>query len=112
MKTKTLIISAFAFAAFLAFTNHLFGELGQADGAKSLARLQKVWPQLLDMPAADRALLGSLAMTCHVEDRPAVASETIACLREALASDHPLLPKGIDRATAARRLDQLLAERP
>lgn len=112
LKTRPLILGVCAFAAFVAFTNYLFGEIGQADGAKSLARLQQVWPQVLDMPEADRALLGTLAMTCHVEDRPAVVSETIACLREAVASDHPMLPKGVDRTTAAHRLDQLLEERP
>lgn len=109
---KNLIRAIIALAAIVGITTYMSNKLGQANGEKALARMQQVWPNVLDMPAQDRALLGSLSISCRLEDRPLQASATIDCLRQAMASNDVILPKGMDRASATQRLDQLLADRP
>nr|WP_223964835.1 hypothetical protein [Burkholderia diffusa] len=84
---------------------------GEQAGSRSKERLQLVWPSIMDMPTNDRALLVGLAMTCRVEDRPAIAGDVVECLRDALDDPHALLPKGVDRDAARIRLDQLLRQR-
>ncbi len=84
---------------------------GEHDASLSKERLQLVWPSIMDMPVNDRALLVGLAMTCHVEQRPAVASDVVSCLRGAVDDPHTMLPKGVDRDSARAKLDQLLHQR-
>lgn len=81
---------------------------GEKDGQAARERLELVWANFHELPSSDQAILGGLAQTCELEDRPAAANETIACLREAAASEHPTLPKGVKPANAAGRLDALL----
>jgi hypothetical protein len=85
--------------------------VGEQAGLHSKERLQLVWPSIMDMPVNDRVLLVGLAMTCHVEDRPAVAGDVVECLRDALDKPQVMLPKGIDRDGARARFDQLLRQR-
>jgi len=87
----------------------VIGAKAGADVAlRSKERLQLVWPSIMDMPVNDRALLVGLAMTCHVEQRPAIAGDVVECLRDAVDDPHAMLPKGVDRDSARVKLDQLL----
>ncbi|KWW32422.1 hypothetical protein AU374_06022 [Cupriavidus metallidurans] len=83
---------------------------GNADGERAKVRLEIVWPSLMSMPQEDRALLVGLAMSCHLERRPAEAGEIVDCLRQAANSPDAILPKGADRASVPARLDRLLAQ--
>jgi hypothetical protein len=84
---------------------------GAAAGELSKDRLQLVWPSIMNMPVDDRALLVGLAMTCHVEQRPAIAGDVVECLRDAVDDPHAILPKGVSPGSAKARLDQLLRQR-
>jgi len=84
---------------------------GELAGSHSRERLQLVWPSIMDMPVNDRALLVGLAITCHLERRPAVVTDVVACLQDAVDDPHALFPNGVDRDNARARLDQLLHER-
>ena len=84
---------------------------GEHYGDLAKERLQLQWPRLLEMQENDRALLVGLAMTCHVERRPAVVGEVVECLHSALDDPRALLPKGVSRDSARSRLDQLLRQR-
>lgn len=89
-----------------------YGRLaGQNAGERSIARIALVWPEIRSMPYNDRALLVGLAMTCRLENRAAVQSEVVACLRGAAADPDAILPKGMDRGQAQARLVQLLREK-
>lgn len=81
---------------------------GAADAARARERLDLLWPSLMTMHQDDRALLVGLAMSCHLERRPAAANEVVACLREAAVNSHAMLPKDMDPARARARLEQLL----
>ncbi|WP_155747093.1 hypothetical protein [Burkholderia territorii] len=81
---------------------------GREDGKRAIERVQLVWPSILSMPTEDRALVAALGMKCRVQDRPPVASEVIACLRDAAADPDTDLPKGVDRRAAQARLNELL----
>ena len=83
---------------------------GEDAAAHAKERLVLVWPSLMNMPVNDRALLVGLAMTCHLEQRPAATIEVIACLKEAVDDPHVVLPKGVGRASARVKLDQLLRQ--
>lgn len=84
---------------------------GSADAAVAKARLQLIWPSVMEMPAADRALLVGLAMTCRVQDRSPVAGAVADCLRSAIDDPHPLLPAGVGREQARRRLEALMLQK-
>ncbi len=86
-------------------------KLGSADAALAKARLQLIWPSVMDMPYADRTLLVGLSMTCRVEDRPPVAGAVADCLRSAIDDPHVLLPKGVGREQARARLESLLRQK-
>lgn len=88
---------------------HMIGRMAGADaGDRSRDRLQIIWPSIMTMQQDDRALIVGLAMSCHLEHRPTAANEVVACLREAAADPHAILPKGMDAAGARARLEQLL----
>ncbi|WP_322075496.1 hypothetical protein [Burkholderia cenocepacia] len=82
--------------------------IGARDGQRSLERVQLVWPGIESMPVQDRVLIAGMAMTCHVEKQPPVASAVVACLRDAAADPNVQLPKGMDWRSAQTRLNQLL----
>lgn len=77
-------------------------------GGRAKDRLELVWPSLMTMPEGDRALIVGLAMSCHLEERPANARDVVACLREAAADPKAMLPKGTDQARVAAKLEELL----
>lgn len=111
-KRRLLIVALIALSILVAA--NLARVMGARAGAiaaeRSRERLQLVWPSLMDMPANDRALLVGLALTCHVENRPAIVGDVVECLRGALDDPHAMLPKGVDRNAARARLDQLLGQ--
>ncbi len=86
-------------------------QAGSSAGERAKARLLLVLPSFDSLPDDDRALLVGLAMTCKLEDRPAQVGEVVTCLRQAATDPHVFLPKGVDKATAPRRLEQLLLRR-
>ncbi|CAG9191377.1 conserved hypothetical protein [Paraburkholderia tropica] len=104
------IVGVGVFVLVLAGATAVGRMAGEEAGSRSKERLQLVWPSIMDMPVNDRALLVGLAMTCHVEDRPAIAGDVVECLRDALDDPHAALPKGIDRNSARAKLDQLLRQ--
>ncbi|PNE59903.1 hypothetical protein A8H39_01790 [Paraburkholderia fungorum] len=112
-KRRLLFVALIALSILVAV--HVAQVLGMKAGAaaavRSKERLQLVWPWFIDMPVDDRALLVGLAMTCHVEDQPAIAGDVVECLRNALDDPHVMLPKGIDRNSARARLRRLLRQR-
>ncbi|HDV6371641.1 TPA: hypothetical protein ACK3Q6_007823 [Burkholderia cepacia] len=113
MNVKTGIAVAVTIAATLAAgyaVTQYARKLGAENGRRSLERVQLIWPAIRSMPDRDRALIAGLAMTCHVEKRPAVASEVAACLRDAVADPNLQLPKGMDWHTGQVRLNQLLGD--
>lgn len=104
-------IGALLIAGALLLASTAGRSAGERAASQSKARLQLVWPSIMDMPFADRALLVGLAMTCHLEDRPAVAADVVSCLRDAADDPRAVLPKGVDRDTARARLEKLLPQR-
>lgn len=90
------------------FARVIGAKAGASAGERSKERLQLVWPSIMDMPVDDRALLVGLAMTCHVEQRPAIVGDVVECLRDAVDDPHAILPNGVDRDSARAKLDQLL----
>jgi hypothetical protein len=85
---------------------------GKSDGIASRQRLEIVWPDLMQMPDQDRALLAGLALTCHVQDRNKEQAAVLECLHEALEDEHPRLPYGMDRKQARDRLNHLIPQPP
>lgn len=56
---------------------------GVTDGARTLERLQLVWPDFGQMPDHDRRVITYLAMRCHLHQEPMVAQNVVGCLRRA-----------------------------
>lgn len=114
MKTKAKWgwrkLLGFAMAAIIIFgvSMNMAHKAGSEAGTLARERLELVWPSLMAMPEADRALIVGLAMSCRMEQRPAEPREVVACLREAAADPHAILPKDVDQASAQSRLEQLL----
>jgi len=81
---------------------------GDRDGIASRERLEIVWPNLMQMPDQDRALLAGLAMSCHLHDRDPDQASVLGCLKEAVESEHPFFPNSMDRKQAQDRLNQLI----
>lgn len=110
MKKRIIIvaIAALVIAGSVMLASIIGRSAGEHAAAASKDRLELIWPSLMEMPGNDRALLAGLAMTCHVEQRPATASDVVACLRGAVDDPHTILPKGVDRDSARARLDELL----
>ena len=108
MKVALLIPSLVVVLAAAVFVGK---KMGTGDGGKAKERLQLVWPSIMEMPEVDRAFIVGLAMTCRLQQRPAAASETIACLREAANDPDATLPKGFDQSRASTKLEDLLRAR-
>lgn len=85
---------------------------GQKSGERIKARLELLWPSFTTLPGLDRALLGSFAVSCHLDDKPAQAPAVSACLREAAAKSESIRPQGMDQAQAAARLETLMSQAP
>lgn len=86
---------------------------GEAKGTVSRERMELVWPNLMAMPVADRAVLAGLATTCNLSDKPEAsldADQVAACLIRGLAADEPVLPKGVDKEHAGATLFRLLEQ--
>ncbi|PNE59596.1 hypothetical protein A8H39_00150 [Paraburkholderia fungorum] len=84
--------------------------VGKSDGIESRQRLEIVWPDLMQMPDQDRALLASLALTCHLKDRNKDQAAVLSCLEEAVDDEHPRFPYGMDRKQARDRLNDLIPQ--
>lgn len=82
--------------------------VGQSDGAVSRQRLEIVWPNFMQLRDQDRALLASLALSCHLQDRDEDRASVLECLKDAVMED-ATLPNSMDRKQAKDRLDQLIA---
>jgi hypothetical protein len=46
-----------------------------------------VWPDLRQMPEADRFVLADLAAQCRLHEKPAVRDEVVKCLTDAASED-------------------------
>jgi len=104
---RILLISGLIATALAAAVGQWAGhEQAHAD----IEKLELVWPDVLRLPQDDRALLAGLAMSCRLARKPADRKDVIECLREAMDSPEPLLPKGVSRDAASMRLDALLAQ--
>ncbi|KHS09423.1 hypothetical protein BMD20_29575 [Burkholderia multivorans] len=91
--------------------SYWFGrEAGKEAGRRAIERIELVWPSVRSMPEQDRAILAGLGLTCRVQERPPVVSAIIACLQDAAADPNPILPKGVDRSLAQKRLSELLRQ--
>lgn len=97
------IIAAIALAMLLG------RNAGENKAASHAARLKLLWPNLMQMPKDDRAILVGFALTCNLEQRPLRNSEVKACLREGARQNEPRLPKGLTQGAAVSRLEALLA---
>lgn len=86
-------------------------QAGREDAARSRERLEMVWPALMTMPENDRALLVGLAMTCQLAQRPPLADQVIACLREAAGDPKAMVPNTIEREQAPARLEDFIKAR-
>jgi hypothetical protein len=82
--------------------------VGKSDGLASRQRLEIVWPNLMQMRDHDRALLASLAMTCHLAERSKDQADVLACVQEAAEDENVRLPYGMDRKAARDRLNDLI----
>lgn len=62
--------------------------LGESQGKAAVERLQLLWPNVLNLPKADRILLARLSLDCNVGDVPVDKAAVRACLvQEAGRSD-------------------------
>lgn len=82
---------------------------GTSIADKAVARLQLVWPSIMDFPERDRAFLAGLSMTCRLHEKPMEPAAVVACLHDAAADPNGLLPRDEVQADAADRLERLLA---
>lgn len=95
----------------VAGTHYVFTEVGRSSGEVAKERIMLVWPDFMKLEPRDRALIGSLAISCRVEEQPTQEDAVVECLRRELASNRAVLPTGLDQESATKRLDQLLSER-
>lgn len=56
---------------------------GRTNGARTLDRLQLIWPDFGQMAEHDRRVLAYLAMRCHLHQEPLIAQNVVGCLRRA-----------------------------
>lgn len=85
---------------------------GEHAAEATKTRLELIWPDLMTMPANDRALLAGLSMTCRMERRPVDKEAVIACLREAATDPDAHLPKIVKPSEASTQLESLLRTAP
>ncbi|WP_321817018.1 MULTISPECIES: hypothetical protein [unclassified Paraburkholderia] len=85
---------------------------GTNDGIAARERLELVWPDLMQMPDRDRALLAGLALTCQLEDRVKEQAAVRECLQDAVDSQDARLPYGMNRKEAEARLNQITPVEP
>ena len=110
IRNRRFIFLAVISALILANMLYIAQRAGEKAAERGIARLELIWPSVLDMPEQDRALLAGLAMTCRLDSRPDATAEAVeTCLREALRSSRPMLPRGMDKAKASAELERLLA---
>ena len=108
---RNLVLVITALVVVIVGAKYLFTKLGQANGEAAKERLMLVWPDYMRLEPRDRALLGSLAITCRVEEQPMQEVAVIDCLRKELASSRVILPTGLDQKSATERFNQLISER-
>jgi hypothetical protein len=72
--------------------------LGAAHGARTLNRLQLIWPDYLQMSQEDRLVLANLSQRCKLHEEPAIPQRVVQCLARAAQDD------AVDQATLARVL--------
>ncbi len=79
---------------------------GEAMADDVQARLSVLWPNLMEMPQQDRALLALLAYECKLPTLPPGHSTTVACLRSATGSERILKARPDPAAHLGKLLDQ------
>lgn len=107
-RKKIYLLAAIAIAVVFVVSLNASRKAGDLHGQQTMERLKLVWPAFSDLPETDRAVLAGFAMSCHLERRPAVAREVVACLRSAADDQDSITPKSMSHAEAVVRLDQLL----
>lgn len=112
MNRNTLQILIALVIAGLVGTYFYSQNSGQQSGERIKARLALVWPTFSSLPGIDRALLGGLAVTCHLDEKPAEAAAVTACLREAAAKPDAMRPQTMTQAEATARLEALVDQAP
>lgn len=80
--------------------------LGDTIAGDIKARLSMLWPDFMELPEQDRALLASLSLECRLLKQPIGRAATIVCLRSATSAKRM---KSVDPDPAAR-LDKLLGK--
>lgn len=86
------------------------GTIGADEGKTSLERLQLVWPEVLDLPHADRVLLARLSIDCQLAEKPLERDAVVQCLRQAAAMPSDRIPAGSAADSGAEMLEILLSE--
>ena len=111
MNRKILyLVAAIAIAVVFAVSLNASRNLGDLHGQQHLERLRLVWPTFSDLSEMDRAVIAGFALSCRLEQRPAVKGEVIACLRSAASDQDSIKPKDMSHAEAVARLDQLILD--
>lgn len=108
-RKKIYLLAAIAIAVVFVVSLNASYNAGDRDGRAHLERLQLIWPGFLDLPEADRAVIAGLALSCRLEERPAVPAEVAACLRESAADPDSMKPKGVSQGEASAALERLLS---
>lgn len=109
---RRTVLVALGFAALLLVVVALPRFAGRAGGEAALERLQLVWPDYMEMPEADRAVIAGLAFQCGMDRVEKRADAVLACLQEAAASDDPNFPMDVTMDEGRERLAGLLSQAP
>mgnify|MGYP001809646963 CR=1 FL=1 len=87
-------------------------DAGSSAGHAARDRAELVWPDLMAMPAADRAVIVAFAQACKLETVRADRESVLGCLRSAAGAPDPVVPDGLTAAQARGRLEALIAAHP
>lgn len=83
-KNRLVLWSALVVAVLLGSV--LLGKCtGSYAGRVTVERAQTIWPNIMQMPEADRAIIARAAILCHLTEEHATAQAVVACLREGAA---------------------------
>ena len=104
-----LTLSAITAVVVLSAAGWIGYHEGRANGQVTRSRAELVWPKLMAMPEADRAVIAGYAETCRLEESAATKTAVVACLRQAALDPHARIPKAHTAESARERLEALLA---
>ncbi|HEJ1326112.1 TPA: hypothetical protein SLV10_007060, partial [Pseudomonas aeruginosa] len=99
------ILTAAVLALVSAAAWQLGYQSGDADGSKTKARLELLWPKFDNLPESDRAVLAAYSLACKLHAQPSETTSVIACLRGSASHSDAILPLGMNNEQASARLE-------